>query len=68
MFPLSSRVQVGLMCVVHITTINRRAEDNLPEHIKGAALFREVDDKEGYWVYNLLSAHYFTIKYKESTH
>ena len=49
-------------------TIERRQEDDLPDHIKGAAIFREIEDKEGYWVYNLLSAHYLTIEYSDETH
>ncbi len=47
--------------------INRRTEDKLPQHIKGAALWKEIDDKEGYWVFDPLGQNYLAIEYKEST-
>ncbi|KAH9016634.1 hypothetical protein EDB84DRAFT_1443048 [Lactarius hengduanensis] len=47
--------------------IDRRTQDNLSRTIKGAALWDEIKDEEGYWVYNLLSGNYLAIKYKEST-
>src|SRR6266571_6838883 len=48
-------------------TIDRRTEDKLPQHVKGAATWREIDDKEGYWVFDTLGQNYLTIEYKEST-
>ncbi|KAH8978357.1 hypothetical protein EDB83DRAFT_2327335 [Lactarius deliciosus] len=36
-------------------------------HIKGAALWEEIDDEEGYWVYNILSGNYLAIEYDDST-
>ncbi len=47
--------------------IDRRTEDELPQHVKGAATWREIDDKEGYWVFDTLGQNYLAIEYKEST-
>ncbi|KAI9433356.1 hypothetical protein H4582DRAFT_2061150 [Lactarius indigo] len=38
------------MCAVH--------HDDLPQHIKGAALWEEIDNEEGYWVYDNLGNQY----------
>src|SRR6266702_617040 len=48
-------------------TIERRTDDELPQHVKGAATWREIEDKEGYWVYDTLGQNYLAIKYKELT-
>ncbi len=48
-------------------TIKRRTEDELPQHVKGAATWREIDDKEGYWVFDTLEQNYLAIEYEELT-
>ena len=48
-------------------TIERRTEDELPQHVKGAATWHEIEDKEGYWVFNTLGQNYLAIEYEEST-
>ena len=45
--------------------IERRTEDNLPDHLKGAALWREVNEEEGYWVYDYLGLEYLAVEYEE---
>ena len=45
--------------------IDRRTEDELPSYIKGAALFDEVDNEEGYWVFDQLSSDYLAVEYDE---
>ena len=47
--------------------LDRRTEDDLPQHVKGAARWHEEDDEEGYWVYDLLSQEYRAIEYNENT-
>ena len=46
-------------------TIERRTEDNLPDHLKGAALWKEVNNEEGYWVYDYLGLEYLAVEYEE---
>jgi hypothetical protein len=48
-------------------TLERRTDDNLPQHIKGAAIWREIEDEEGYWVFDILSTAYLAVEYKEAT-
>src|SRR6266702_1117763 len=48
-------------------TIEKRTDDELPQHVKGAATWREIDDEEGYWVYDPLEQNYLAIEYEEST-
>src|SRR6266702_1256897 len=48
-------------------TIERRTDDELPQHVKGAATWREIDDEEGYWVFDPLGQNYLAIEYEEST-
>ncbi len=48
-------------------TIERRIEDELPQHVKGAAIWHEINDKEGYWIFDPLGQNYLAIEYKEST-
>ena len=38
-----------------------------PEHIKGVAIFREINGQEGYWVYDSLGANYIPIEYNDTT-
>ena len=47
--------------------LERRTEDDLPQHVKGAAHWHEENDEEGYWVFNLLSQKYRAIEYNEDT-
>ena len=47
--------------------LDRRTEDDLPQHIKGAARWHEEEDEEGYWVNDLLSQEYRAIEYDEDT-
>ena len=47
--------------------LERRTEDDHPQHVKGAARWHEEDDEEGYWVYDLLSQEYRAIEYDEDT-
>ncbi|KAH9159813.1 hypothetical protein EDB89DRAFT_2082996 [Lactarius sanguifluus] len=47
--------------------IDRRTDDDLPRHVKGAALWEEINDEEGYWVYDILSGNYLAIEYEDST-
>jgi hypothetical protein len=47
--------------------LERRTDDNLPQHIKGVAVWKEIEDEEGYWVFDILSNTYLTIEYEEAT-
>jgi hypothetical protein len=47
--------------------LERRTDDDLPQHIKGVAVWKEVDDEEGYWVFDILSTSYLAIEYEEAT-
>ena len=47
--------------------LERRTDDNLPQHIKGSALWKEIDDEEGYWVFDTLSNSYLAIEYEEDS-
>ena len=47
--------------------LERRTEDDLPQHVKGAAHWHKEDDNEGYWVDDLLSQEYRAIEYNEDT-
>jgi hypothetical protein len=46
--------------------IERRTEDNLSQHIQGAARWNKVNNKEGYFVFDPLSTTYREVEY-EST-
>jgi len=48
------------------SAIDRRKDNDLPQHIKGTAVWAEIDDEEGYWVYDRDNNLYLAIKYKES--
>jgi hypothetical protein len=48
-------------------TLERRTDDNLPQHIKGVAVWKEIEDEEGYWVFDILSNTYLAIEYEEAT-
>ena len=47
--------------------LERRPNDDLPQHIKGSALWKEIKDEEGYWVFDTLSNLYLPVKYKEDS-
>jgi hypothetical protein len=47
--------------------IERRTEDNLSQHIRGAARWNKVNDKEGYFVYDTLSQTYKEVEYESIT-
>ena len=47
--------------------LERRTEDDLPQHVKGAARWHEENNEEGYWVFDLLSQEYKAIEYDEDT-
>jgi hypothetical protein len=47
--------------------LERRTDDDLPQHIKGVAVWKEIEDEEGYWVFDILSNSYLAIEYKEAT-
>jgi hypothetical protein len=47
--------------------LERRTDNNLPQHIKGVAVWKEIDDEEGYWVFDILSTSYLAIEYEEAT-
>ena len=47
--------------------INKREDDDLPQHIKGAACWSEVADKEGYFVFDTLSQSYLAVEYEANT-
>ena len=47
--------------------INKREDDDLPQHIKGTAHWSEVADKEGYFVFDTLSQSYLAVKCKADT-
>lgn len=47
--------------------IERRTEDDLPTHIRGAARWNEIQDDEGYFVFDLLSQTYRAVEYDDST-
>jgi hypothetical protein len=38
--------------------LERRTDDDLPQHIKGVAVWKEIEDEEGYWVFDILSNSY----------
>jgi hypothetical protein len=48
-------------------TLERRTDNDLPQHIKGVAVWKEIEDEEGYWVFDLLSNTYLAIEYEEAT-
>jgi hypothetical protein len=48
-------------------TLERRSDDDLPPHIKGVAVWKEIKDEEGYWVFDILSTAYLAVKYEEAT-
>jgi hypothetical protein len=48
-------------------TLERRSDDDLPPHIKGVAVWKEIKDKEGYWVFDILSTAYLAVEYEEAT-
>ena len=45
--------------------IERRQDNYLPDHIRGAARWLEVNNEEGYWVFNPLDAEYLAVEYDE---
>jgi hypothetical protein len=47
--------------------IERRTDDDLPQHIKGVAVCKEIKDEEGYWVFDILSTSYLAVEYEEAT-
>ena len=47
--------------------IEKREDDDLPQHIKGAAHWSEVADEEGYFVFNTLSQTYLPVEYEANT-
>jgi hypothetical protein len=47
--------------------LERRTDDNLPQHIKGVAVWKEIEDEEGYWVFDILSTSYLAVEYEEAT-
>ena len=47
--------------------IEKREDDDLPQHIKGAAHWSEVTDEEGYFVFDTLSQSYLPIEYEADT-
>jgi hypothetical protein len=48
-------------------TLERRTDDDLPQHIKGVAVWKEIEDEEGYWVFDILSTSYLAVEYEEAT-
>ena len=44
-----------------------KTNDDLPQQIKGSALWKEINDEEGYWVFDPLSNLYLTIEYEEDS-
>jgi hypothetical protein len=47
--------------------LERRTDDDLPQHIKGVAVWKEIEDEEGYWVFDILSNSYLSVEYEEAT-
>ena len=47
--------------------LERRTDDDLPQHIKGSALWKEIKDEEGYLVFDTLSNLYLAIEYEEDS-
>ena len=45
--------------------IDRREEDNLPRHIQGSAIWNEIHDEEGYFLFNPLSSSYRAVEYQD---
>ena len=45
--------------------IDRRTEDDLPTHIRGAARWNEVNHDEGYFVFDPLSQEYRAVEYEQ---
>jgi hypothetical protein len=47
--------------------LERRSDNDLPPHIKGVAVWKEIKDEEGYWVFDILSTAYLAVEYEEAT-
>jgi hypothetical protein len=47
--------------------LERRSDDDLPPHIKGVAVWKEINNEEGYWVFDILSTAYLAVEYEEAT-
>ena len=47
--------------------IERREDDDLPQHIKGSARWNDLADTEGYQVFNVLEQQYQDIEYDDHT-
>ena len=47
--------------------IERRTENDLPRHIQGSAVWNEIHDKEGYFLFDPLSSSYRAVEYQEDT-
>jgi hypothetical protein len=47
--------------------IEQWTEDNLSQHIRGAAHWNEVNDEEGYFVFDTLSQTYKEVEYESTT-
>ena len=45
--------------------IDRREEADLPRHIQGSAIWNEVHDEEGYFLFDPLSATYRAVEYQD---
>jgi hypothetical protein len=45
--------------------IERRQEDDLPAHLKGAAVYLETGEQEGYFVFDILANKYLAVEYEE---
>src|SRR5580693_7404418 len=45
--------------------IERRTEDDVPVHLKGAAAWLEIRDEEGYWIFDTNTNTYHAIEYSE---
>ena len=47
--------------------LEKRYNDDLPPHFKGAAVWHDFQDESGYFVYDVLSQTHLPIEYDEDT-
>src|SRR5580693_5005999 len=45
--------------------IERRTEDDVPVHLKGAATWLEIQDEEGYWIFDTNTNTYHAVEYSK---
>ena len=46
--------------------LDRRADDDLPDNVKGLAVWKEYDDERGYYVYDKQADYYVAIEFDDA--